>query len=142
MLPVGFTGPCANTKGAQNVLDTSAADGVGMVTEETRGRAAITNDVFKSVDKLLVRLHTKHVKDVRGTTAVDGGGGRPIVNGGSVRVDHVSEEVFVATRDIECGIRGLIVASHSVVKRDPGMLCGLLKSTSDNFGRKKSKELS
>ena len=142
MLSVGFTGPCTNTKSTQDVLDASTADGVGMVAEETRGRASITDDILKSVDELLVGLHTKHVEDMRGTTTVDGGGGRAIVNGRGVRVDHISEEVFVATRDIECGVRGLVVASHSVVKGDTSILCGLLKSTSDNFSRKKGKELS
>mmetsp|Transcript_19591 Transcript_19591/g.56193 ORF Transcript_19591/g.56193 Transcript_19591/m.56193 type:complete len:176 (-) Transcript_19591:38-565(-) len=69
VLSVWFAGPLPNTESTKDVQDTSTAEILGMVTQQPGGSTALTNDIFQSIDELFIRLHAKHIHDMRSATA-------------------------------------------------------------------------
>jgi hypothetical protein len=72
----------------------------------------------------------------------NGGASRPVINGWGVRIDNISQEVFIAPRNVESGIGRFVETLHHITHGDTSILGSALQGPVDNVSWEEGKEWS
>jgi hypothetical protein len=102
MLLVSFNLPTANEKGTKDILDLLADFNLGSVTDQFGRSTMLMDVVFKSVNKLLVRLHAINISEEGLSTNKDLSTGGSIINSWNISIDSISGHRFITAMHIEC----------------------------------------